>query len=65
MEPKIFTVDEAAEYLRLSPGYLRKLIGNKEIKCFRVGENAIRISMDHINEWLKSKEEGNESKGSR
>lgn len=65
MEPKIFTVDEAAEYLRLSPGYIRELIGNKELKCFRIGERAVRISMDQITEWLKSKEEGNEPKRSR
>lgn len=56
MVSKILTVDEAAEFLRLSPGYVQLLIRDGELKCYRIGSRAIRISMEQIEEYLKNRE---------
>ena len=56
MISKVFTIEEAAEFLRLSPGYVQKLIQSGELKSFRIGIRAVRISMEQIEEYLKNRE---------
>lgn len=56
MVSKIFTVDEAAEFLKVSPGYVQELMKNGELKFYRIGVRAIRISQEHIEEYLKRRE---------
>ena len=61
--PKILTPKEAAEYLRVKPRTIYKFITDGELGCYKIGEGRdIRISMEHIEEYLKRHEDkkGNE-----
>lgn len=50
---EIFTIDEAAEYLKLSHQTIRKLIKEGKIKCFKTGR-IYRITNDSIQEFIKN-----------
>ncbi|MDR2441654.1 MAG: helix-turn-helix domain-containing protein [Planctomycetaceae bacterium] len=50
--PEILTVDEAAEYLKVSPGMIRKLVNEERIAYFRIGSR-IRILRDDLVKSLR------------
>ena len=59
MTKEIYNVDEISTYLQLSTSGVRKLVKQKKIPHFRVG-NRIRFNVKNINLWLEELEQ-NES----
>ena len=59
MTKEIYNVDEISTYLQLSTSGIRKLVKQKKIPHFRVG-NRIRFNVKNINLWLEELEQ-NES----
>jgi excisionase family DNA binding protein len=53
--PDILTVEEAAEYLKVSPQMIRKMVKENRIAFFRVG-NRTRIIRDDFIESLRKLE---------
>jgi|GEM_PF-1214311 len=49
----VMTVNEVAEYLKVSIPTVRKMITNKEIPYFKNGQ-IIRFKRSDINEWLRN-----------
>lgn len=52
-EDRVFTVKEAAEYLKMSPDYIRAQMRKGSLGCYRFGKS-IRFSMEHIEDYLRS-----------
>ncbi|MBT2735327.1 helix-turn-helix domain-containing protein [Bacillus sp. ISL-7] len=50
---EIFTIREAADYLKVSVPTVRKMIANKEIPFFQRGQ-VIRINRNDLQNWLRS-----------
>ena len=59
MTKEIYNIDEISTYLQLSTSGVRKLVKQKKIPHFRVG-NRIRFKVKNINLWLEELEQ-NES----
>ena len=55
-DDEIWTVKEAADYLKVSPYCLRELCRKKQIPHFRVGDKLIRFTGAEIKKW-KAKQE--------
>ena len=55
MSPKLLTVEEVAELLRLHPKTIYRLVASKKLACIRVGRN-IRFSPDVVKELTKGEE---------
>jgi excisionase family DNA binding protein len=53
--PELFTLDEAAEKLRISISKLRRLIAKNVISYYVVGVR-VMFSSEHLNEFLESVE---------
>lgn len=55
MEHEYFTVQEAAERLRMKEKRIREAIGRGDLRAYRVGagtRGAFRISREDLNDWL-------------
>jgi len=59
MTKEICNIDELSKYLQLSASGIRKLVRERKIPHFRVG-NRIRFDVKNINLWLEELEQ-NES----
>ena len=53
MTPEIWTIKEAAEFLRVSVEDVERLVEANAIPCFRVGEK-VRFRKDEVNRWASS-----------
>ena len=61
MEEEILTVAEAADYLGLSKRFVYKLIEDKTLGCYLIGDRpVIRVGTNHLQEYLKKHEVTNE-----
>lgn len=61
MTKQICNVDELSTYLQLSVSGIRKLVREKKIPFFRVG-NRIRFDLKTINLWLEKLEKSESQK---
>lgn len=61
MTKQICNVDELSNYLQLSVSGVRKLVREKKIPFFRVG-NRIRFDLTTINLWLEKLEKSESQK---
>jgi excisionase family DNA binding protein len=52
----IMTLVEVAEFLRVNPSTLYRLLKKSRIPCFRVGSD-YRFNRASVEEWIRSKEE--------
>lgn len=50
----LFTVVEAAEFLKLSPGSLYHLVSEKRVPVIRISSRCIRFSRGALLEWVES-----------
>jgi len=48
----LMTVPEAAEYMRFSPSYLRKLVMNKKVPFFKIGR-AVRFDKEELDDFIR------------
>ena len=48
---KIYNLDEMAIYLKISISELRKLVRQRSIPYFRIG-NRIKFDFDEVNNWI-------------
>lgn len=53
---RLYTVKEASERLNILHGTLRQLISEREIGSYRLKHRAIRLSEQHIQEFLRKVE---------
>lgn len=53
---QLLTVNDAAELLNVTPQMVRVLIKNGDIRSYKLGQRSTRISQEHIDEYLKSRE---------
>jgi excisionase family DNA binding protein len=60
--PKVLTVAEVAEYLRVHPTTIYRLLQAKKLPGFRVGSEW-RFSKDTIDRWRGEEEEESDSRG--
>ena len=47
------TTDEVAEYLRLQPVYVRRLVREKKLGCNRYSNRRIRFTRDDVLQYLE------------
>ena len=59
MEKKLYSISEVAGYLNVSIPFVRKLIRNKSIPFYRIG-NRLRFSKEEIDDWLETQKEMDE-----
>lgn len=52
MVENLLTVDEFAEWTRLSPSTIRRKVESGEIRSYRLGERSIRIPAPELPEFL-------------
>ena len=57
----ICDIQELSSYLKVSVSEVRKLVREKKIPFFRVG-NRLRFDLKNINSWLENLEEENTKK---
>jgi excisionase family DNA binding protein len=55
--PQVLTVREVAEYLRVHPTTIYRLMRAKQIPAFRVGSEW-RFNVEVIDEWCRGEEQG-------
>jgi len=55
--PKNLYVPEAADYIGISPRYLRSLIAERKIRVVRIGHRVMLRLID-VDRWMESKTEG-------
>ena len=55
--PKNLNVPEAADYIGISPRYLRSLIAERKIRVIRIGHRVMLRLID-VDRWMESKTEG-------
>jgi excisionase family DNA binding protein len=55
--PKNLNVPEAADYIGISPRYLRSLIAERKIRVVRIGHRVMLRLID-VDRWMESKTEG-------
>ena len=61
---KLFTVQEAADYLSVTYRAVLSWINDGEMDCYRIGDGrSIRIGMHHIQQYLKDREVTNPDNG--
>ncbi len=58
MEERIFTLQEAAEFFGVTPRTIQNWIANKELGCYRMGEDGriVRVGTDHIEQYMANHE---------
>lgn len=54
-EDRVYTVDEAAEYLKMSPDFIRYNVRHGKLGCYRCGKR-MRFSIEHLEKYLRSVE---------
>lgn len=52
MSDEIFTVLQAAQYLKVSEKTIRRLIKSKKLTASRVGSRSLRIRQNDIDQYL-------------
>lgn len=52
MSDEIFTVLQAAQYLKVSERTIRRLIKSKKLTASRVGSRSLRIRQNDIDQYL-------------
>ena len=57
MPPKLMTVQETADYLRVHPTTIGRLVKRRQIPAFRIG-NGWRFSVEAIDRWRLELEDG-------
>jgi excisionase family DNA binding protein len=55
--PQLLTLEEVANFLRLHPRTLRRLVAGGRIPCMRIGR-AIRFVQGDVFAWLQARKEG-------
>ncbi len=53
-EQQWLTITEAARYIRMSVGFLRKGVRSRTIPHTRVGSKALRFNRETLDSWLAS-----------
>ena len=48
------TIKDAAQYLKVSVGFLRKAVRQKSVPFARAGSKALRFRREDLDRWLKS-----------
>jgi excisionase family DNA binding protein len=54
-EPRVLTVSDLSNYLRVHPSTIYRLLRERELPAFKVGHDW-RFNIDTINEWRRGKE---------
>lgn len=54
MDKKWFTISEAARYIGMSVGFLRKCVRLRTVPHTRIGSKALRFDRDALDAWLIS-----------
>ena len=55
LETKVFTVDEVAEYLRVHPSTIYRLLKRQQLPGFKVGRDW-RFNVETIDQWRKQQD---------
>ena len=55
--PKVMTVKETADYLRVHPTTIGRLVKRRQIPAFRIG-NGWRFSVEALDRWRSEQEAG-------
>ena len=60
MADELFTVAQAAEYLKVCDKKVRRMIASKELVSYKVGSRSWRIRKDDIDAYLNATSTGQE-----
>jgi len=60
IDRKWLTISEAADYIGMSVGFLRKAVRLRSVPHTRVGTKALRFDRDALDEWLAAQGCGGE-----
>jgi len=60
---KLYNANEVAEILGVSLRTVRQLIADKELKSVKIGKRAVRVTKEHILEYINEREESEKNNG--
>lgn len=60
-EEKIMTIEEVADYLKLSPRKVYDLIREDDLPTITLGERSLRVKLSNLDLWLEAKKLSRES----
>jgi len=55
MKSEVWNRQEAAEYLKATPGYITYLVQTNQIPHFHMSPRRVRFDSDEIKAWVKKK----------
>lgn len=62
MQPKVLTVREVSDYLRVHPSTIYRLLRQRQLPAFRVGSDW-RFNVEAIDRWRAQMEQGGQETG--
>ena len=62
MNPKLWTVNEVAEFLNLAVGSVYQLLSQHRLPCIRISNRCVRFDPRQIEEWVAQRTEEPEAK---
>ena len=62
MSPRLWRVDEVAEFLGLAVGTVYHLLSQKRLPCVRISGRCVRFDPEQIEEWVAQRTEEPEAK---
>lgn len=62
MSPKLWNVNEVAEFLGLAVGSVYQMLSSKRLPCIRISARCVRFDPKAIEEWVAQRTEEPQTK---